>query len=409
MMKKILVLVTCIPGFSFGQSNVFQIQDTTLGVANHLELRANIDFQGTSLRNELTTKFIFGGEITDEIIGNSRAEIDSRNRLGIFGSGVLQFNCGKGKAFNNEKISWFVQAGTVGLASINYTTDAYNLFFDGNTSYVNDSANLSNIRFDAFLAQKIGFGVRSKDNLSSLSFNLFSIQNYAQVFVRKGTWYQDSSISMININMNGDFAYTEGDKFSKGIGVGIDFDYRFKTDWVKNSKAWFRFSVSNLGLAFLNQPLTRYQFNDTIDYSGFTIKELIDENSALNSDFSLLDSLGIEKKEGRSITTIPSFIQVEKMIDQYSQNKFQVFFGLRLFASIQGVPTGFAGLYYKPTKNFAVSTSAAYGGFGNFRGGFYLNYQFQKGLIVIGSDDIYGTISKMGFGKSINARLEWRL
>jgi hypothetical protein len=209
--------------------------------------------------------------------------------------------------------------------------------------------------------------------------------------------------------MNGDFAYTEGDKFSKGIGVGIDFEYRFKTDWVKNSKAWFRFSVSNLGLAFLNQPLTRYQFNDTIDYSGFTVKDLIDENSALNSDFSLLDSLGIEKKEGRSITTIPSYIQVEKMIDQFSAKKLQVFFGLRLFASIQGVPTGFAGLYYKPTKNFALSSSVAYGGFGNFRGGFYLNYQFEKGLIVIGSDDIYGTISKNGFGKSLNARLVWRM
>jgi hypothetical protein len=409
MMKKLVVIFSCFTSGYFAQSNVFQIQDTTLATTNHFELKGNIDYQGTSLRNELFGKFLFGGDITDEIIQNSKAEINSRNRLGLFGTGMLKFNCGKATAFKNDKISWFVQAGTVGLANLNYTTDAYTLLFDGNTSYINDTANLTNIRFDAFLAQKFGFGVRSKDNLSSLAFNIYSIQNYAQVFVRKGSWYQDSTISMININMNGDFAYTEGDKFSKGIGVGIDFEYRFKTDWVKNSKAWFRFSVSNLGLAFLNQPLTRYQFNDTIDYSGFTVKDLIDENSALNSDFSLLDSLGIEKKEGRSITTIPSYIQVEKMIDQFSVKKLQVFFGLRLFASIQGVPTGFAGLYYKPTKNFALSSSVAYGGFGNFRGGFYLNYQFEKGLIVIGSDDIYGTISKNGFGKSLNARLVWRM
>jgi hypothetical protein len=295
MMKKLVLLFICFTGSYFAQSNVFQIQDTTLATTNHFELKGNIDYQGTSLRNELSGMFLFGGEITDEIILNSKAEIDSRNRLGIFGTGMLQFNCGKATAFKNDKISWFVQAGTAGLANVNYTTDAYTLFFDGNTSYLNDTANLTNIRFDAFIAQKIGFGVRSKDNLSSLSFNLFSIQNYAQVFVRKGSWYQDSSISMINVNMNGDFAYTGGDKFSKGIGVGIDFEYRFKTDWVKNSKAWFRFSASNIGLAFLNQPLTRYQFNDTIDYSGFTIKDLIAENSALNSDFSLLDSLGIEK------------------------------------------------------------------------------------------------------------------
>ncbi len=392
---------------SFSQNNVFQFQDTTLGQLNYIEIVGAADIQGTSIRNEFTSKFLFGGEITSDIIQHSKANQNSRNRIGGFVNSSIQFNCGKGKAFANEKLSWFLQAGYVSLGSLNYTTDAYQLAFEGNSTLTNDTAFFSNMRFDAFQAQKFGFGIRSKDNLSAISFNLMNIQNYAQMFVRDSYWIQDSAISAVNLDMNADLNYAAGNKKSKGIGLALDLEFRFKTDWIKGTKTWFKFSVNNLGLAFLNQPTVRYNFNDTINYSGFTIKDLIGNSNLFDSDFSLLDSLGITKREGKSIVRVPGFLQAEKMVDQFSPKKLQFFFGLRLFASIQGVPTGFAGLYYKVVENFSVSATAAYGGFGNFRGGIYFNYRFKNGSLGIGTDDVYGLISKNGFGKSINTRFLW--
>ncbi len=388
-----------------GQSTFPLFRDSLLQT-NRLNFSGNFDVTGTSMRKEFLNTLAFGGYIDSEMKDRTLKAHRANNRVGAFLSGDISYISGATSLFKSGKYSWLVKAGYYVTGNVNYTKDAFKMTFYGNSYLGADTANLTGTRISGMQFQKAGFGFYHRKTGSSLTLNLVNVQNQYGGYIRNGKWYQGADADSINLRLNGDMTYSHGKDFSKGIGFAIDFDFYLKVPWLKDS-ATFQFTVQNLGAAYMFKPQTRYFADSTYRFSGFTFDQIKHSGNMFGDDFSLLDSLNIQKKEVKRWVMVPAFIQVSKLVDLESAKKLQSFFGIRFYPTIGIVPTGFAGLFYRFVPKVSVSANVAFGGSSIVRGGLMLAYHGNKLGIQLGTDDLYGLVSKRGFGQSALIRLSW--
>ncbi len=389
----------------FGQSTFPLFRDSLLQT-NRLNFSGNFDVTGTSMRKEFLNTLAFGGYIDSEMKDRTMKAHRANNRVGAFISGDISYVSGATSLFKSGKYSWLVKAGYYVTGNVNYTKDAFKMTFYGNSYLGADTANLTGTRISGMQFQKAGFGFYHRKTGSSLTLNLVNVQNQYGGYIRNGKWYQGADVDSINLRLNGDMTYSEGKDFSKGIGFAVDFDFYLKVPWLKDS-ATFQFTVQNLGAAYMFKPQTRYFADSTYRFSGFTFDQIKHSGNMFGDNFSLLDSLNIQKKEVKRWVMVPAFIQISKLVDLESAKKLQSFFGIRFYPTIGIVPTGFAGLFYRFIPKVSVSANVAFGGSSIVRGGLMFGYHGNKLGIQLGTDDIYGLVSKRGFGQSALIRLSW--
>ncbi len=389
----------------FGQFTFPVFRDSLLQ-SNRLLLNGNLDVTGTSMRKEFVNTLAFGGYIDSEMKDRTLKSTRANNRIGVFGSGEVTYVSGAANLFKSGKYSWLVKAGYYAIGNINYTKDAFRMTFYGNSYLGADTANLTGTRISGMQFQKAGFGFYHKKTGSSLTLNVVNVQNQLSGYIRKGQFSQDANMDSVSLRLNGDMTYSSGKEFSKGIGFAIDFDFYLKVPWLKDS-ATFQFTVQNLGAAYMFESQSTYSPDSTYRYSGFTLDQIKNSGNLFGEDFSLLDSLNVEKKEVKRWVMVPAYLQVMKLVDLTSEKKLQSFFGIRFYPTIGIVPTGFAGLFYRFVPRVSASANVAFGGSSIVRGGLMLGYHGNKVGIQLGTDDIYGLVSKKGFGQSALIRLSW--
>jgi hypothetical protein len=389
----------------FGQSTFPVFRDSLLQ-SNRLLINGNFDATGTSIKKEFVNTLAFGGYIDSEMKDRTLKSHRANNRFGIFGSGEITYVSGATNLFKSGKYSWLVKGGYYAVGNVNYTKDAFKLTFYGNSYLGADTANLTGTRISGMQFQKAGFGFYHKKTGSSLTLNVVNVQNQFGGYIRTGKLSQDPNMDSVSLRLNGDMTYSKGKEFSKGLGFAVDFDFYLKVPWLKDS-ATFQFSVQNLGAAYMFESQTQYNADSTYRYSGFTLDQIKNNGNLFGDDFSLLDSLNVEKKEVKRWVMVPAYIQIMKLVDLESAKKLQSFFGIRFYPTIGIVPTGFVGLFYRFVPRISVSANAAFGGSSIIRGGLMLGYHGNKVGVQLGTDDIYGLVSKKGYGQSALIRLSW--
>lgn len=400
-----VVIALFITDSLLGQST-FPIFRDSLLQNNRLLVSGNFDATGTSMKKEFANTLAFGGYIDSEMKDRTLKSHRANNRFGVFGSGEVSYVSGTGNLFESGKYSWLVKGGYYVAGNVNYTKDAFKLSFYGNSYLGADTANLTGTRISGMQFQKAGFGLVHKKTGSSLTLNVVNVQNQWSGYIRTGKMSQDENVDSISLRLNGDMTYSSGKEFSKGLGFAVDFDFYLKVPWLKDS-ATFQFTVQNLGAAYMFESQTQYNADSTYRYSGFTLDQIQNSGNLFGDDFSLLDSLNVEKKEVKRWVMIPAYIQIMKLVDLESAKKLQSFFGIRFYPTIGIVPTGFVGLFYRFVPRISISANAAFGGSSIVRGGLMLGYHGKKIGVQLGTDDMYGLVSKQGFGQSALIRLSW--
>ena len=407
MKKTLFVLILFfITGNSLLAQSTFPFFRDSLLQSNQLLLNGNFDATGTSMRKEFVNTLAFGGYIDSDMKDRTLKSTRANNRSGVFASGEATYVSGAASLFKSGKYSWLVKAGYYAIGNINYTRDAFKMTFYGNSYLGADTANLTGTRISGMQFQKAGFGFYHKKTGSSLTLNVVNVQNQLSGYIRKGQFSQDPNMDSVSFRLNGDMTYSTGKAFSKGIGFAIDFDFYLKVPWLKDSTT-FQFTVQNLGAAYMFESQSTYSPDSTYRYSGFTLNQIKNSSNLFGDDFSLLDSLNVEKKEVKRWVMVPAYLQVMKLVDLASAKKLQSFFGIRFYPTIGIVPTGFAGIFYRFVPRVSASANVAFGGSSIVRGGLMLGYHGNKVGIQLGTDDIYGLVSKKGFGQSALIRLSW--
>jgi len=373
-----------------------------------IETDGVFDLQGTSLKREITNTLLFGGFIDESMKGRSFDKHNEINRFGVNATAEIRYINGSGGFMKRDSVAWMVKAGYAAVGNMIYGQDVFGLVFYGNSSYLNTTAELTNTRLDFMQFQKIGFGIVNKKDKSYIALNLINVQNYIDGHIQKGELTQNEDGSQIDLLLKGEMRSTTGANFSKGLGVGIDIDYRIRVPWGKSFTS-FQVSAQNIGFAYMNSGLDKYVVDSTYTYSGFDFNTLTSNAKPFSDDFSLLDSLNIEKHTVKRVVALPGYLQVMKLVDLNSSKKVQSFFGLRMYPTFSSIPQIFAGAYWKATSLFHFSASGTYGGFGNFRGGIYATLNLKRVNWMIGTEDVFGSVSKLGFGESFVTRLLWKI
>ncbi len=259
-MNKIILFLLCLGFFSaFGQHSLPIQMDTSIYKYEVIGTGI-LDYGGTSIKNEISQKLLYGGFIDSEMKDRSLSSHKLQNRIGVDATAEIEFRDYKTKIFKQDKYGYFVRGGYYNYVSAAYSKDIFNLVFNGNTSYLGDTAKFSGTQANAFSFQKIGFGFIDKKSKSNIGINYYNISSITDTYIRSGNLIMDSTASNVQLDMGGRFRYENGKKFNKGWGIGFDADFRIPVRWTNESQAFFQVQLKNIGFMSVKN-VTQYTAN----------------------------------------------------------------------------------------------------------------------------------------------------
>lgn len=392
----------------FGQLWLPAQYDTTF-IQQEFILSGDNSYNSSSLQNGVAEGLFKGGLISVFEIDDSYRKHKDLNRLGKNIQAEFEYRNYKRNIFGNDNWGFLVKGGYYLIGSAAYSDDLYGLIFKGNDYFLGSTAEFSGTRTNITGFQKVGFGIISKKEKSSVTLNLINVSNSYRGHIQTGNLTQDAEASSIDLEIDGEFSYTDQSRFSNGIGAAIDLDFKIPFQWINGRKAFIQLQAKNLGFAYLNQGIKNYSIDSTYNYSGFNFDQLLNSQSLFGNDFSVLDSLQIQTKREKNWIALPCLFQAGKLIDESYQGKLQSLFGLRVYPTLSYIPLLYLGFNYRPHEMIDLGFIGSYGGFGGFRAGLYGNLDFQKIQVGLGTEDILGFLSQKALGESINIRIRCKL
>ena len=175
-MKRYLLIVFLFLSFSpllIGQSMLPAHQDTSaLTSTNEIVFSGLADYQSTSIGKDIVQSFFYGGFIDDEMKGVTSGRQQLINRFGIDISTEIEYKNHKSTIFKDSTIGFSLKYGAYNFSGIQYTADAFDLLFFGNSAFIGDTAVLSGSQYSSYTFQKIGFGWFDKYSKSSITLML---------------------------------------------------------------------------------------------------------------------------------------------------------------------------------------------------------------------------------------------
>ena len=408
MKRFIFILICILNSNSWGQILPTK-HDTIVHKAHSFVFSGNTELGATSIKNDLLSKVFFGGAISEITKDKSFSKHRSNNIVGAELNSEFEYKNQIINLFGNENLGFSLKAGYNAIGSASYSKDAFGLIFYGNENYFGKNADFSNLDFKFVSFQKIGFGILFKKSKSSIHLNYYNIDNFNEARIYHGNYYQDVNTINDSLDINGFAGFTEGKKFNKGFGIGIDFDIKMQIDWTKDRKAYIQFVAKNIGLATINSGVNYISFDSTYHYTGFKLNQLVGENPIMQNTDSITSQLGIKKSLHKSNFLLPCMIQIGKIVDEHNSGKIQSFFGVKIYPTISFIPLAYGGIHYKLNSNIELGIQESFGGFTAFRTGIYSTVSLKKWSIGIATENAIGLVSKNGNGKSLLFRIQCRL
>lgn len=408
MKQLILLSLLSFQFVLFAQDVIPSFYDTTKYAKYELVFNANIDYGATSIKNDFLNKFIFGGNITDEIKDNSFVKHKGINRVGLIGTSEFQFVNYKSNLFKNEKYGWLIKSGVYLESGMVYSKNLFGLAFYGNEQYLGQNADFSGTRINSWMYQKIGFGIVDKKSKSSLALNFVGVNHQLSSTINEGNLYQSDDAYSLSLIYDGYAMNKLNGIKNYGWGLSLDLDIKIPVMAIKGKTSYVQLMVGNLGFAYMPN-FKKYEADSNFTFTGLTFNQLFGDAQIFDSTFSVLDTLNIRSTNVSQVKMLPMMVQVGKIVDQMNTSKLQSFFGARLFPTLYAIPQVYAGLHYQPIKSVGLGLSAQYGGFTKFRAGLYAAFQVKNWNFGLATDNLLGMVSKQAYGKSLMFRLNCRI
>lgn len=404
------IFLSCLTEILNAQISLPSCIDTTSSNFS-ISFRSSHDIQSSSLNNGLFLKLLRGGVIDDDLIQANLAKQKGINRIGREFTNELHVitpfqRFSEFKKLKNYAVLY--EAGYTSLFSGNYSNDLFDLIFKGNVGFLGDTADFSGTSFQYLDFQNIGIGLSHKKTASSFSLNVVNVQNYLSTSFSRATIFFAADSSQLDMNLRADLKQSFSKKFNKGVGLALNFNINIEVPWINDSTAFFQFNVKNFGFAKTNK-LVQYQIDTNLTYNGFQLDDLLNLNYDLFKNEQWQDTFNIRKDTISIWMLLPAMIQFGKIINMNTDKKIQSFFGIKMYPTIKYVPKIYLGLDFFLQKKIHIGLTSAYGGFGNLRFGCYSNFTTKKLNVGLGTEDLYGLISKKGFGQMLSVNFKFNL
>lgn len=385
-----------------GQELLPVVLDTTLA-NEQLKIVGNAFTSSTSIRNEFSRKFLFGGEIEESLAKKVAKRQKDYNRLGG-GYRIRGEFRAKNQVFKaHPDWSWMIDITQEAHLSAEFSDELIGLGFVGNEMYLGKEVTVAGTaaRWDQFLA--IGGGLHNRKTKSFVTLNLVLPQSFFEVDVAKGYFGFSELGDHVTAEIKADIVRENPSLYFKGVGAAVNFDFNIPFGSPETYNGIIGVTARSLGFFSIHKSVFS-KVETQQDFSGLPLDDIIN-----TEDFGgLVDSLGVNTYRKTMYRMLPGFFQIGKVVSADHPKKIQSFFGVRMYATKGYKPLIYAGAHYQPIRQFSLGVQGAFGGYANFRLGFYLNYTADSFVVSAGSEDVLGMISKSQYGHSGLIRIAWK-
>jgi hypothetical protein len=385
-----------------GQELLPVMYDSTL--ANRQIIMNGSFFQhGSSLKNDFSRKFIFGGEISDELSQRTYESQKKYNRIGGGAKFRIAYKSANQIFKSKPNWSWMIDLANEVHGTADYSGDLLGLAFLGNASFLGESVNFSNSSAQYVQYLSIGGGIHNRKNKNFISLNAILPQNFFMLSVNKGNVSFTEDGANIDLILQGEILEAAADPYFKGLGAAVNFDFNIPFGNSESFSGVMKVTGRNLGFYQLHNAKLQ-EIDNSISYSGFQLADFANDSQMT----TLKDTLGVRESTTSPMRLLPGFIQVGKVATADSKHKLQSTFGVRMYTNYFYKPMIYLGVHYQPLTSFSLGSQISYGGYGGFRLGLYANYTAKNIMIGIGTEDILGALLKSQYGHSGLIRLAWK-
>ena len=344
------------------------------------------DMGSTGLNNAILFKFAFGGKISAEQKDAAYNRMKFQNIFGQYSSWELFYRQ------ENRKLIGLEQAGLqFGIAWHNYseiafTSDAFQLLFNGNMAYSGKHALLSQsgVNFLNYYQLKAGINHKSPNEKHQFSYlvalnlgNRFNQGNFSDA-----SFYTSETGDSLSLDGNLQYNYIESQSDSYfdifGFGAGIDFSYIYKS----RNHMQIEVEVKQLGFIAWNKKQNKVDYSEPIIWEGIPVENILQlpeplmETSASDSIQNFLDAHG---NQGGNLTLTPAHIrlafsypiQYEKL-HLFAQYQYRFFSYYRSEFALEA--------HYWLSEYIQLKPGIYYGGYNKFNIGLGAGYQTKKDL-----------------------------
>lgn len=376
----------------------------------------NIRFQGyyhnQTVKNEFTSLFYTGGHI-DTLLKNSVSEnLHDNNRIGAEMNWGIKYLNHTSHLFGKPSWGWYASAENIGFYHGEFSKNAFDLLFYGNSRFAGDTVSLGEVGFESFQYQKFTIGGFDKESHSYIGISFLKGQNYSRMRVTNGDLYTAPLGEEISLALSADYSQT--DSLKKGMdafnGWGLSTDLVFYLNVGKNRNVKFqnafKIAIQDLGFITWNEKSLYTNLDSNYYFNGFEVTDLFDSTSYQLSE-RMKDSLNVQPENRTFTTALPFSFSFTKIADPNSSDKIQGVYGVRMRAFAHYKPLFFAGLFYQPIKKLNMNIYASVGGYGGFRVGYSLFTQIiPKMYLSLTCSDLFGW-GKNGYGKDATINLSY--
>ncbi len=410
-MKKILVIAFFTLMFvGYTQPVDFVFRDSILNNRSFHVTSLNT-FNSNAIKNDFLGKFIYGGNITNEILDAS----DPKKFNVIGGEAEQTFNYYEGNLLKNRpNLGILFSASDQHFVSSSYKPAVFNIAFRGNAPYTGDTLDMSYTHGQYLHYQNYGIGVYDKRTQSYVRLG-FLVGNRS-IHLRTGETYFHTTDDGSKIHLETDFNgfLTNNDSTStylsaEGYGVSLELNHHFIFNTKSGKTHVVHFNLSNLGSIFWNGSTRNLSLDTTYSFSGFDYQDI--QNVSTYTTDDIVDTLNLNDSHYNRREALPIQIIINKVPIYNMEQKWQSTFGFKAILIPDYRPMIYAGIHYQPTKSLSFASRAIIGGFGGLRFGLNANYWLKDKLYVgLSTLDIVGTSSNtFGKGKSVNLNLQLNL
>ncbi len=397
--------------FSFGKAqeltpSYFKTED----VSHQINLKFDGYYNSTNLSNDFTSLFYKGGHI-DSTLKNSISEnLFDENRIGAELNYGITYKNYHSHLLGKPQLGWFVSIEDIGNYHANFSKNAFDLVFYGNSRFAGDTIQITPVEAELLRYQKLTIGGFNKNNNSYVGISFLKGQSYNQLQINNSDLYTAPSAESLSGNIQASYIQsdtTSDNNLSAFNGWGLSTDLVFYLNMGKNKNIKFQnaFCLSIQNLGFIQwKNITTSVIDTQFVFNGFQVNDLFDSTSYNFSD-RLEDSLDIKKYNRTYTKLIPAIFTFSKAIDPNSEEKFQGIYGVRVRTHSFYKPLFFVGLYYRANEKINMSTFLSVGGYGRFKVGLQFSYApFKNFSFHLASGNLVG-YSKSGYGKDLTLRL----
>ena len=355
--------------------------------------------------NAITNRFAiayYKGEFIDENRKNSVSKnLNQHNRIGAGFNTQLKYTNHNKTIFNLSNSFYSISLNNRYHINSTFKKDVFELYFRGNKSYANKTADLGMFSFNQVFYQQLNltFGHNYSINENGFGYKFGLSLNKGQklytIFASRALLFTEKNGEYLDLNT--DIKIHQSDSSKKfitdwnGTGSSADFTYF----WKDKKKNKLTLTANNFGFINWNKNTAHIDVDTSFRYEGIDVSDLFQFSDSLKKTVSLDSSL-VEpylsvREKNNHITPLPALLSLSYQyilkpgkMDLTAEINYLFFAGYSIHESLN--------FSYTLNNTHCLSLKASYGGYSGFQAGLAYSTSFIKNWVFTFQSDYLSSL-----------------